>query len=102
MHSQQQLPSGNAGEQNPSPNPRSLGSTLSFYDLALAVVPLPLVVGLLAQRFLASTPGAGVAVGGLGSALVVGYLLFGNPPMRPGSSENGTAERHGPPRGPSA
>jgi len=91
MHSQQQLPSGNAGEQNPSPNPLSLGSTRSFYDLALAVVPLPLVVGLLAQRFLASTPGAGVAIGGLGSALVVAYLLFGNPPMRP---EKGDA-RHG-------
>jgi len=90
MHRQQQLPSGNAGEPNPSPNPLSLGSTPSFYDLALAVVPLPLVVGLLAGQFLASTPSAGVAIGGAGSALVVAYLLFGNPPLRP---EKGNAHR---------
>ncbi|WP_157971616.1 hypothetical protein [Halorussus litoreus] len=82
MLEKHRLPSGKAGE----PDLADGVATLSFYDVALAVLPVPLLVGLLTEELLALTPGSGTALGAVISALVVGYLLFGNPPMRRGPS----------------
>ena len=67
------LRSGNAGVPN-----------VSRYDLALAVLPLPLVVGLVAGKLSAVPVRTGVSAGALVSALALGYLLFGDPPTRRG------------------
>ena len=69
MNKENRLLSGNAGE-------------LDYYDLALALVPVPLVLGLLAGKFLALSPQTGVSVGATLSALAVGHLLFRDPPTR--------------------
>lgn len=71
MRGKHRLPSGNAG-------------VLDYYDLALAVVPVPLLVGLLAGKFLALSPQTGVSIGAALSALAVGHLLFREPPTRRG------------------
>jgi len=82
MLGKHRLPSGNAG----GPDLADGVTNLSSYDVALAVLPVPLLVGFLAEELLALTPGSGMALGAAISALVVGYLLFGNPPMRRGPS----------------
>ncbi|WP_128476586.1 hypothetical protein [Halorussus pelagicus] len=67
------LRSGNAGVPN-----------VSYYDLVLAVVPLPLLVGFFADAVLAVPNQTATMAGGVVSALVVGHLLFGDPPTRRG------------------
>ncbi len=72
------LRSGNAGVPN-----------VSHYDLALAVLPLPLLVGLLAGELSALPVRIGVSAGALVSALVLGHLLFRDPPTRRGPRGRG-------------
>ncbi|UPV75282.1 hypothetical protein M0R89_04245 [Halorussus limi] len=80
------LRSGNAGVPN-----------VSHYDLVLAVVPLPLLVGLFAGAVLPVTTQTGVSAGALLSALTVGHLLFRDPPTRrgPGGDESVGGDRVG-------
>ncbi|USZ67513.1 hypothetical protein NGM10_12335 [Halorussus salilacus] len=72
---------------------------VSYYDLVLLLVPLPLVLGLLADRFLAVSR-MGLVAGALLSALVVAHVLFRRPPTRGG--RNGPDGPRGPANGPSA
>lgn len=72
MPEESQLPSGNTGV------------SLSYYDLALAIVPLPLLTGLLAGKILTLSPQTGLSVGAALSALAVAHLLFRDPPTRRG------------------
>ena len=46
------------------------------YDLLLAVLPLPLLLGMLGAHFLAVPVALGAGIGGLPSALLLGYSLF--------------------------
>jgi len=69
------LQSGNAGVPS-----------VSYYDLVLALLPVPLLVGLFAGKFLPISPQTGLLTGGLPSAAVVGHVLFGDPPTRRGPS----------------
>ena len=90
MHEKHRFPSGNAGE-------------LDYYDLALAVVPIPLLLGLLAGKFLALPTQTGVSVGAALSALAVGHLLFRDPPTRrKPRGRGGGSDRSGRFDGPSA
>ncbi|NHN60159.1 MULTISPECIES: hypothetical protein [Halorussus] len=73
MLGQSQLLSGNAGVPN-----------VSYYDLALAVLPVPLLVGLLVGKLLAVPTPLGVAAGATFSAMALGHLLFRDPPTRRG------------------
>ncbi|UPW01328.1 hypothetical protein M0R88_04295 [Halorussus gelatinilyticus] len=84
MLGQNLLRSGNAGVPN-----------VSYYDLALAVLPLPLLVGLLAGEVLALPVQTGVAAGALVSALALGHLLFRDPPTRRGPRDNSDVESEG-------
>lgn len=68
-----ELPSGNAGF-----------SGVSYYDLVLFVVPIPLLVGLLLGELLALPSQAGLMAGAALSALVVCHVLFFDPPTRRG------------------
>ncbi|MFC7082294.1 hypothetical protein [Halorussus caseinilyticus] len=68
-----QLPSGNAGVPN-----------VSYYDLALAVLPLPLLVGLLVGKLFSVPTQVGVSAGAALSAIALGHLLFRDPPTRRG------------------
>ncbi|WP_135853662.1 hypothetical protein [Halorussus salinus] len=72
------LRSGNAGVPN-----------LSYYDLALALLPLPLLVGLLAGEVSAVPARTGVSAGALVSGMVLAHLLFGDPPTRRGPRGHG-------------
>jgi hypothetical protein len=72
------LRSGNAGVPN-----------VSHYDLALALLPLPLLAGPLAGELSAVPVRNGVSADALVSALVLGYLLFGDPPTRRGPPGRG-------------
>lgn len=67
------LRSGNAGVPS-----------LSYYDLILVLLPVPLLVGLLAGKFLLVSLQMGVSVGAVLSAIGVGHVLFLNPPTRRG------------------
>ena len=67
------LRSGNAGVPN-----------VSYYDLVLAVVPLPLLVGVFADAVLSVPNRTATMAGGFVSAIIVGHLLFGDPPTRRG------------------
>lgn len=73
MLGQNLLPSGNAGVPS-----------LSYYDLVLALLPVPLVVGLLVGKFAGIPVSTGVSVGAVLSAIGVGHLLFRDPPTRRG------------------
>ena len=84
-----ELPSGNAGR-----------SGVSYYDLVLFVVPMPLLGGLLLQELLALPSQAGLAAGATLSALLVGHVLFFDTPTRRGPRESN--EPRGPANGPSA
>lgn len=57
----------------PTPDPRL---DVSRYDLLLAVMPVPLLVGLLATGVFDLSSHLGVVVGSLLSALVCGYGMF--------------------------
>jgi hypothetical protein len=67
------LRSGNAGVPS-----------VSHYDLVLALLPIPLVVGLLVGRHLSIPSQTDVLAGALLSAMGVGHVLFGDPPTRRG------------------
>lgn len=84
-----ELQSGNAGL-----------SGVSYYDLVLFVVPMPLLVGLLLEKLLALPSQAGLVTGAALSALLVGHVLFLDPPTRRGPRESN--EPRGPANGPSA
>ncbi|MFC4450999.1 hypothetical protein [Halorussus aquaticus] len=73
MLGQIQLPSGNAGVPN-----------VSYYDLALVFLPMPLLVGLLAGQLFGVTSQFGVSAGAMLSAIALAHLLFRNPPTRRG------------------
>ena len=73
MQGWNRLPSGNACLPN-----------VSYYDLVLLSVPLPLLFGLLAGEFFSLSPQAGLLAGSVLSAMTVGHLLFGDPPTRRG------------------
>jgi hypothetical protein len=73
MFGKYRLPSGNAGRPN-----------VSYYDFALAVLPVPLLVGLLAGKILSLSTQTGISAGAVLSALLLGHLLFGDPPTRRG------------------
>lgn len=53
---------------------------MSKYDLLLALLPLPLVVGIGIAAVAPVPTAVGAGVGGLPSALLVGYGLFGLTP----------------------
>ncbi|WP_435176567.1 hypothetical protein [Halorussus sp. AFM4] len=74
------LLSGNAGVPN-----------LSYYDFALAVLPVPLLLGLLVGKLSALAPELGVSTGAIVSALALAHLLFRDPPTRRGP--RGSRER---------
>lgn len=78
MPGKDRLPSGNAGLPN-----------LSYYDLALVFVPLPLFGGLLAGALSPLAPHFGLLAGALLSAMTVAHLLFGEPPTRRGPRSSG-------------
>lgn len=80
MQGRKKLLSGNAGASNAL----SLLSKLSYYDLALFAVPLPLLLGLLAGELSSLSSQVGVTTGAILSAMAVGHLLFGDPPTRRG------------------
>ncbi|WP_135824615.1 hypothetical protein [Halorussus ruber] len=84
------LPSGNAGVPS-----------LSYYDLVLALLPVPLLVGLLVGKFVGIPVSTGVSVGAVLSAMGVGHVLFRKPPTRrgPRGGDGGPRGRIG---GPSA
>ena len=67
------LPSGNAGVPS-----------LSYYDIALAILPLPLLVGLFVGKVLTVPTSLGVAAGAVLSAMALGHLLFRDPPTQRG------------------
>ncbi|WP_137284478.1 hypothetical protein [Halorussus salinisoli] len=73
MLGQIQLPSGNAGVPN-----------VTYYDLALAVLPLPLLLGLLVGKLFGVSPQISVSAGATLSAIALGHLLFRDPPTRRG------------------
>jgi hypothetical protein len=73
MKDQNRLLSGDAGLPN-----------LSYYDLLLLAVPLPLLFGLFAGTFSSLSPHSGLLAGGVLSAMTIGHLLFGDPPTRRG------------------
>ena len=75
MLGQNLLRSGNAGVPS-----------VSYYDLVLALLPVPLVVRLLAGKRLSIPSQTGVLAGALLSAIGVGHVLFGDPPTRCGPS----------------
>lgn len=52
------------------------GAFPTRYDLLLALLPLPLLLGLVGAKLLSLPAALGVGVGGLPSALLVGYSLF--------------------------
>ena len=79
MLGRNELRSGNAGASNRAP----LGRNLSYYDLVLVLLPLPLLVGLLVDRILPGSH-AGLLAGAVVSALVVAHVLFWRPPTRQG------------------
>jgi len=60
--------------------------SVSYYDLVLALLPVPLVFGLLAGKLLSIPSQTGVLAGALLSAMGVGHVLFGDPPTRRGPS----------------
>lgn len=82
--------------------------TLSYYDLVLALLPVPLLVGLLAGTLLAVPVQTSVAVGAVLSAMGVGHALFRDPPTRrgprggDGSQRGGNGSQRGGVGGPSA
>ena len=53
---------------------------VSYYDLVLFAVPLPLLVGELSSL----SSHVGLLTGAMLSAIMVGHLLFGEPPTRRG------------------
>lgn len=69
-----ELPSGNAGVPDVTSN------GLSYYDLFLALLPVPLLVGALVGKLLWISTPVGVGVGALVSALALGHSLFRRPP----------------------
>lgn len=79
---------------------------VSYYDLVLFVVPMPLLVGLLLEELLGLPSQVGLAAGAILSALVVGHVLFFDPPTRrgpggpTGSRESTGAQKSNEPRGP--
>jgi hypothetical protein len=78
MRGTDRLPSGNAGLPD-----------LSYYDFALAFLPLPLFVGLLVGKLPSVSPETGLLAGAVLSAMIVGHLLFGDPPTRRGPRGSG-------------
>jgi hypothetical protein len=52
------------------------------YDALLASIPLPLVVGGLSSLLLTVPQALALSLGSLGSAGLIGYSLFFNPPQR--------------------
>lgn len=62
---------------------------LSYYDLALLVLPAPLVAGLLAGAVTGVPLRVGVQVGAVLSSLALGHALFRNPPRSRGRSGSG-------------
>ena len=58
-------------------------STLSNYDLLLALLPLPLACGVLGAKLTALPLAFGAGLGGLPSALLLAYSLFVASPTRP-------------------
>ncbi len=52
------------------------------YDLLLILLPLPLLLGMLGAQFVAVPTALGAGVGGLPSALLLGYGLFVAAPGR--------------------
>jgi len=67
---------------------------VSRYDLYLALLPVPLVVGMLAALAAPIPLSYGAGAGALPSALVLGYTLFGDAPT---AVEAGGLDRRGPP-----
>jgi hypothetical protein len=53
----------------------------SRYDWLLALLPLPLFLGVLAAAFADVQVAFGVSVGGLSSAALLAYGLFVDPPL---------------------
>jgi hypothetical protein len=53
----------------------------SRYDWLLALLPLPLLLGVLAATFADVQVAFGVSVGGLSSAALLAYGLFVDPPL---------------------
>lgn len=70
------------GTRNPSSDGtvQQTDESLSWYDLMLAAVPLPMVVGAAAGAAGSLPPAGGLGVGALLSATVVAYGLFCDPP----------------------
>lgn len=81
-------------------------SGVSYYGPVLFVVPMPLLVGLLLEELLGLPSQVGLAAGAILSALVVGHVLFFDPPTRrgpggpTGSRESIGTQKSNEPRGP--
>ena len=60
-------------------------TTLSTYDLLLALLPLPLAFGVLGATFTSLPLAFGAGLGGLPSALLLAYGLFVASPTRTGT-----------------
>jgi hypothetical protein len=61
--------------------------TVSRYDLMLAVLPVPLLLGAVGGLLTSVPTALGAGAGGLPSALVVGYGLFVDTPERSDASD---------------
>lgn len=62
----------------------STGAFPTRYDLLLAVIPLPLLLGIVGAYLLTLPVALGAGVGGVPSALLLGYSLFVAVPTRTG------------------
>ena len=88
MLDRQTPPSGNAGATNDF-----------YYDLVLALLPVPLLVGVVAGELLWIPSQTAVSVGALLSALALGHSLFRRPPTggRPKKDSQTSGRRSGGP-----
>jgi len=73
-------------------------SELSYYDLVLLGLPVPLVAGLAVGELLSVPSRLGLGAGAAPSALAVGRLLFLDPPTRrgPGGRRGARESANGP------
>ena len=65
----------------------------SRYDLLLAVLPLPLCLGILTSILTGTPPAIGAGLGGLPSALLLAYGLFFDAPTPPRNRRGADGQR---------
>ncbi|MFB6161577.1 MAG: hypothetical protein ABEJ61_10455 [Haloferacaceae archaeon] len=63
------------------------------YDLLLAALPAPLLAGLVVAFATGTSTSAGVGIGSVGSAALLGYALFYDPPTEATSDAAGSPTR---------